>query len=81
MAGLHDHDQDYHRGEMEIAEQVSTFELVMNITKWGSLLMAAAVLFLVVWFMPEGGFFGGAFAAGVLLVLGWLALRKKPGAH
>ena len=81
MAGPHDHDQDYHRGEMEISEQVSTFSLIMNITKWGSLLMAVSILFLTVWFMPQGGFFAAAFVAAVALVLGWLALRPKRRAH
>ena len=28
---------DYHRGEMDIQEQVATFDLFMALTKWGSL--------------------------------------------
>lgn len=81
MAGPQAHDHDYHRGEMEISEQTSTFNLVMAITKWGSLIMAVAVLFLTVWFMPNGSFFGAVFFAAVAAVAGWAVLRKKPGAH
>lgn len=84
MAGPHAHDQDYHRGEMEISEQRSTFNLVMGITKWGSLTVSVLILFLTVWFMPNGSFFGALFVSVVAAVLGWLALRKKPtqgGAH
>ena len=36
---------DYHRGEMDISEQVSTFHMIMGITKWGSLGLAAFLLF------------------------------------
>ena len=46
---------DYHRGEMDIHEQASTFQLVMGITKWGSLVMAAFLLFLVLWFCTPRG--------------------------
>ncbi|MGH6909306.1 MAG: aa3-type cytochrome c oxidase subunit IV, partial [Phenylobacterium sp.] len=41
---------DYHRGEMDIHEQVSTFNLVMGMTKWGSLILASFLLFIVIWF-------------------------------
>ena len=79
MAGpaSHDHDQDYHRGEMEISEQVSTFHMVMGMTKWGSLIIAVGIVFFVMWFYPRGGFLPAAIAAFVLLVAGILALRDK----
>ena len=44
MAG---HGSDYQRGHMDIAEQAATFNLVMGMTKWGSLAIAAGVLFFV----------------------------------
>lgn len=69
---------DYNRGDMDIAEQKATFDLVMNITKWGSLHIAALLLLLTVWFATEAGFVAGLIAAIVLEVLGFLALKKKP---
>ena len=41
---------DYHRGEMDIHEQVATYNAVMGMTKWGSLALAVALLALVLWF-------------------------------
>jgi len=73
-ADAHD---DYVRGSQEISEQEDTFSLFMGLTKWGSLLTAAAILFLVLWFQPGGSFIAGAIAAFVLLVVGVFALRKK----
>ncbi|MET0274938.1 MAG: aa3-type cytochrome c oxidase subunit IV [Phenylobacterium sp.] len=77
-----DHASDYHRGEMDIQEQVSTFHLVMGMTKWGSLALAAMLLFLVLWFCTSTGFLG-AFAAGaIVLALGIVILREgKKDAH
>jgi hypothetical protein len=66
---------DYHRGEQDIAEQVATFRLIMGITKWGALLLAAGLLALVLWFCTDAGFMAGAFSGGVVLVLGILLLR------
>jgi hypothetical protein len=71
---------DYHRGEMDIHEQVSTFALVMGITKWGSLVIASGLLALVLWFCTAAGFMAGAIAGGVVLALGIFLLRSKPEA-
>jgi thiamine transporter ThiT len=70
---------DYHRGEMDIHEQVATFRLIMNITKWGSLVIAAALLFLVLWFCTGAGFLAGLVSGIVVLVLGSLLLRGGGG--
>jgi hypothetical protein len=70
---------DYHRGDMDIHEQVSTFHLVMNITKWGSLVLAALLLTLVLWFCTGTGFLGGAISGIVVLALGILLLRRGSG--
>ena len=78
MAGPASHDEDYHRGEMDIAEQRSTFDLVMGITKWGSLFVAAVVLFFTMWLYPRGGFMPAAIATFVLVAAGIFLLRKKP---
>lgn len=71
---------DYHRGEMDIREQTSTFHLVMGLTKWGSLALAASLLFLVLWFCTDTGFVGAAITGAVLAVLGVVALREKKSA-
>jgi uncharacterized membrane protein len=71
---------DYHRGEMDIQEQVSTFNLVMGMTKWGSLILAAFLLFVVIWFCTSAGFLSGLITGAVVLALGILLLRSKPEA-
>lgn len=68
---------DYHRGEMDIAEQVSTFELFNGLTKWGSLFIGALVLFLTLWFCTGAGFPGAAITAVVVVALGVFLLREK----
>lgn len=72
---------DYHRGEMDIHEQVSTFNLVMNITKWGSLVIASALLALVMWFCTGAGFVAGAICGAVVLGLGIVVLGRGGGGH
>ena len=71
----------YLRGSMEINEQTATWALVMNLLKWGSLLIAATLLMLVLWFQKDGSFIAGAMAAGVLLVGGFLFLKGGAQAH
>jgi hypothetical protein len=72
---------DYHRGEQDIHEQVATFRLIMNITKWGCLLIAAFLLTAVLWFCTDAGFMAGAISGGVVLVLGIVLLRGGGGDH
>ncbi len=67
---------DYVRGSQEISEQAATFHAFIGLSKWGSLIIAALVLFLTIWFQPGGSFVGGAAAAFVLLVAGFLFLRS-----
>jgi hypothetical protein len=68
---------EYHRGEMDIHEQVSTFHLVMNITKWGSVLLASVLLTVVLWFCTSAGFLTGAISGAVVLGLGIVLLRDR----
>lgn len=70
---------EYHRGEMDIHEQVSTFHLVMNMTKWGSLIIASALFANVLWFCTKAGFLTGAIAGVVVLLLGIILLRERGG--
>ena len=71
----------YVRGSQHIDEQSATFQLFINLAKWGSLLVAAAIAFLVLWFQPGGSFIGGVITAAVILIVGVLALRAKKTAH
>jgi hypothetical protein len=72
---------DYHRGEMDITEQTSTFKLVMGLTKWGSLATAVFVLFFTLLFCTDTGFLGSTFVAVVATAIGVLLLRERAGGH
>ncbi|MBX7248732.1 MAG: aa3-type cytochrome c oxidase subunit IV [Caulobacteraceae bacterium] len=76
-----DSKHEYHRGEMDISEQEATYSLFMGLSKWGSLLIAASLVLLTIWFCTPMGFFTGAFGFVVVMVLGWFLLRSKPQAH
>ena len=71
----------YHRGDQDIHEQVATFHLVMGMTKWGSLVLASLLLFLVIWFCTPAGFISGLVSAAVLTAVGIALLRSKPDAE
>lgn len=77
MAGA---SSDYQRGGMDIAEQTSTYHLVMGMTKWGSLVIAAGILFFTLLFCTHTGFLGSAASAVAMVVIGVLVLREKKGA-
>lgn len=80
MAKSHDAHDDYVRGSQEISEQVSTFDAFMVMSKWGSLVIAALLVFLTVWFQPGGAFVPAFISAVVLLVAGYFVL-KSPKKH
>jgi len=71
---------EYHRGEMDISEQVATSGVFMFLTKWGSLAIAAALVLFTLWFCTPAGFIPGFISALVLTVIGIIVLRDKPGA-
>jgi hypothetical protein len=71
----------YVHGSQEINEQVSTFHAFVLLAKWGSLVTACILLFLVMWFAPNGSFFGGLIAAVVLGAAGWWFLHERKPAH
>lgn len=71
---------EYHRGEMNITEQVNSFALFNGITKWGSLVVATLVTMLTLWFCTGAGFAAGAIAGFVMLAIGIVVLRDKPQA-
>jgi hypothetical protein len=75
-----EHAGEYHRGEMEIAEQTATFHGFIGMVKWGSLATAAFVLFLVMMFCAHAGFMQSALTAIVLVAAGVFLLREKKSA-
>ena len=78
MADPHNADSHdaYVRGSQEISEQSSTFHAFIKMSKWGSLWIAALLMFLVLWFQPGGSFFGGLIGGGVLAVAGFFFLKS-----
>ena len=67
---------EYHRGDMEIQEQVSTYHLFVSMAKWGSLALAAFLIFIVLWFCTATGFMGSAAVGVVIAVAGFFVLRE-----
>ena len=76
MAGPASKDSDYHRGDMNVAEQEKTYLGFLGLSKWVALAIAAVVLFFTMWLYPRGNFFGAGFATFVLLAVGIYFLRK-----
>jgi hypothetical protein len=75
MAG---YPSDYQHGAMDVSEQQKTFHLVMGMTKWGCLVLASFLLFVVLWFCTSTGFMGAALGGLVVLIAGIVLLREKP---
>lgn len=76
-----DHATTYQHGDQDIREQRSTFHLVMFATKWATLYLAAAILFLTVWFCTSAGFLSALVSAAVLVAVGVVFLREKNTNH
>ena len=70
---------EYHRGEMDIHEQASTYHLFIMLTKWGSLITASLLVFLVLVFCTPTSFIGALAVGVVVSVLGFVVLRDKGG--
>lgn len=68
---------DYHRGQMEIHEQASTYHAFLAFSKWGSLAMAAVLVALIVGFATKAGLVTGVIVGVVIAVIGYFALRSK----
>lgn len=67
----------YHRGDMDIVEQKSTFHAFIGLSKWGSLAIATGLLFFTLLFCTAASFIQAAGAAAVVAVLGVLLLKEK----
>lgn len=76
-----EHASDYHRGDQDIHEQVTTFHRFGAFTKWGSLITGVTLLVLSLWFATDAGFLGGLVTGVVILALGIWALRERKPKH
>ena len=72
---------DYHRGDMDILEQVSTYHLCVMMAKWGSLALAALLVFLVLVFCTPTSFIGALVVGAVIAIGGFVVLKDKGDAH
>ena len=68
---------DYHRGEMDVHEQASTYHAFLAVSKWGSLALASVLVALIVGFATKAGFVTGIIVGVVIAVIGYFALRSK----
>jgi hypothetical protein len=71
---------EYTRGEMDIQAHKASFHAFTLMSKWGSLSVASALLFFVLWFCTKAGFGAAALSAIIVAVLGYIVLRQKPKA-
>jgi len=72
---------EYHRGDMDIHEQTATYHLFVMMAKWGSLALAALLVFLVLVFCTPTSFIGAAIVGLVIAVGGVVVLKEKGDAH
>jgi hypothetical protein len=75
-----EHTSDFIAGEMDVSQQASTFHHFIKFTKWGSLLIATAVLMATISFCTTAGFLAAIAAGVVVFACGVLLLREKPHA-
>jgi hypothetical protein len=68
----------YHHGDQDISEQVATYRAFGSLSKWGSLVIAAGLFMLVLWFCVGVSFFSGLIPGLILLGAGIYFLRDKP---
>lgn len=70
---------EYHRGDMDIHEQSATYHLFVMMAKWGSLALAALLIFLVLAFCTPTSFFGSLAVGVIVAVGGYFVLREHEG--
>jgi len=81
MADPHHADShDYTRGEMAIGEQNATWALFMVMAKYGSLVVAASLVLLTLWFCTPAGLIPGVIAFVVVMIAG-IAFLRSGGGH
>jgi hypothetical protein len=72
-------ESDYHRGDMDIAEQKRTFAGFMTVTVWGSGITAMVIFYLTLVFAAGFHWLPSLIGVGALGVLFGLGLRLKGG--
>lgn len=67
---------EYHRGDMVIEEQRSTYNVFMSLTKWGSVAAAAVVIWATLSFAVGTGVLTATLITAVLVAASVFFLRK-----
>ena len=71
--------ETYHHGDQNISEQVQTYRVFDELTKYAALVVGVLVLMLSLWFCLGVGFLGGLIPGLVVLGLGiWFLRRGAP---
>jgi thiamine transporter ThiT len=71
---------DFHHGDQDVSANKAAYHGFTIAYKWGSLHLAAIILWLVLWFCTPAGFWSGLIAGVVLFVVGAVVLTRKPKA-
>jgi energy-converting hydrogenase Eha subunit B len=69
---------EYHRGEMPVVDQRSTYTLFNSMVHWCSAAIAALVAFLTIWLCAHAGFFPALVVAVVIMGVA-VFMSRKPG--
>jgi hypothetical protein len=67
---------DYHRGDMPVAEQASTYSTFNGMLHWCAAGVAALVAFLTIWLCAHAGFLPALIVAIVILAVAGFMSRK-----
>ena len=67
---------EYHRGEMTVADQRSTYTLFNSMVHWCSAGVAALVALLAIWLCAHAGFLLGLIVAVVIMGVAFFMSRK-----
>ena len=69
----------YHRGDMPVAGQKSTYSLFNSLVHWCGMGIAALVAFLTIWLCAHAGFFPALIVAAV--IMGVAVFLARRGGH
>jgi hypothetical protein len=69
---------DHHHGDQNITEQINTYRMFDDLSKFGALHVAVLILMLTLWFCLGVNFLGGLVPGLIVLALGIWFLRRKP---
>ena len=69
---------EYHRGNMPVTDQRSTYTLFNQLVHWCSAGIAALLAFLTIWLCAHAGFLTGLIVAVVIMAAAAF-MNRKPG--